>query len=115
MRLGEILVGRGLVTPATIYAALERQRQGGGRLGEILVEMGAMTTAQLSSVMTSISEGTPRQPRSVAETGIAEGTLLSLMLKFMLLESKEAMSDLSAALKLPFQVVQELINRATQR
>jgi hypothetical protein len=47
MRLGELLIGQGLVTPEVVAEALKRQRLEGGRLGNHLVAMGALTVDQL--------------------------------------------------------------------
>jgi hypothetical protein len=47
----EILIGQGLATPAEIDAALQRQRQEGGRLGATLVAMGVMTVGQLLTAL----------------------------------------------------------------
>lgn len=41
-RLGDVLIGRGLVSASDVEAALEQQLERGGRLGEILVERGAL-------------------------------------------------------------------------
>ena len=50
---GSILVGRGLVTPETLAAALEHQHSTGeGRkLGDILVEMGSLSEGQLQDAL----------------------------------------------------------------
>ena len=50
-RLGDILVGRGLVSPVEIEAALERQLIEGGRLGDNLVAMGVLTADQLAEAI----------------------------------------------------------------
>jgi type IV pilus assembly protein PilB len=42
LRLGDLLVGRGLVTEAQVNEALAKQRDSGGRLGQILVDMGVL-------------------------------------------------------------------------
>jgi type IV pilus assembly protein PilB len=46
-RLGERLVERGVVTPADVEAALERQRLGGLRLGRELADQGALQESEL--------------------------------------------------------------------
>jgi hypothetical protein len=51
MRLGEILVGRGLVGQDELDAALARQRAEGGRLGNHLVALGALSVTQLLTVL----------------------------------------------------------------
>src|ERR1700691_3434183 len=47
MRLGELLIGQGLITGEDVEAALQRQKQQGGRLGTHLVAMGAITIEKL--------------------------------------------------------------------
>jgi len=47
MRLGDLLIGQGLVTSDIVDEALKRQRLEGGRLGNHLVAMGALTVDQL--------------------------------------------------------------------
>lgn len=56
MRLGELLIGQGLVTPEDIEAALERQRQQGGRLGTHLVAMGVITIDRLVTALRGLQE-----------------------------------------------------------
>lgn len=52
MRLGELLMGQGLITAEDIEAALQRQKQeGGGRLGTHLVAMGAITIDKLVTAL----------------------------------------------------------------
>jgi hypothetical protein len=51
MRLGEILVGRGLISQADLDAGLLQQRAQGGRLGNHLVALGFLTVPQLLTVL----------------------------------------------------------------
>ncbi len=111
MRLGDVLLMRGLVRSTDIDSALERQREQGGRLGDNLVALGFMTTEQLFTVMNE----TPFMPRSVAETGVSRGLLLGLLLKFMRVVSCETLPELSARLCVPHSVVQELIDEAVSQ
>lgn len=108
MRLGDILLMRGLVRNSDIQTALERQRHQGGKLGENLIALGLMTTEQLYAVM----DETPVMPRSIAETGISRGLLLGLLLKFMRVVSCETVPDLSERMALPHSVIQEIIDDA---
>ena len=111
MNLGELLVGRGLVTRADIDAALERQLVEGGRLGENLIALGLLTADQLSSVMHS----TPVTPSTIAETAISQRNLLDLLLKFMHLGSCETVVELADRMKLPHRVIQQLLDDATHQ
>jgi hypothetical protein len=108
MRLGEILLMRGMVRTPDIEAALQRQRQQGGKLGDNLIALGLLTTEQLFAVM----DETPVMPRSVAETGISRGLLLGLLLKFMRIASCEILPELAQRMHLPHSVIQELVDEA---
>lgn len=50
-RLGELLVGRGLVASADLQRALALQAQIGGRLGQVLVRLGALSEETLLPVL----------------------------------------------------------------
>jgi hypothetical protein len=60
MRIGELLIGKGLVTSAQLEAALERQRHLGGRLGNHLIALGALTVEQLLTTLRGQQEGEAR-------------------------------------------------------
>ena len=111
MRLGEILVGRGFATVGQIEAATERQKTQGGRLGENLIAMGVVTAEQLDSIL----HDTPVMPRTMMDTGISSGNLMNLMLKFMYLEQREILPDLADRIKLPINLVQQLLDDLVQR
>jgi energy-coupling factor transporter ATP-binding protein EcfA2 len=105
MQLGEMLITRGLATPAIIDAAIERQVKEGGRLGENLIAMGAVTADQIAEVVNA----TPAIPAGIAESGINERNLLYLMLKFMHIEACETVLELAERMKLPRRLLQQLI------
>jgi predicted ATPase with chaperone activity len=107
-RLGDVLVGRGLVSPADIEAALQRQLVEGGRLGDNLVAMGLLTAAQLADALSTA----PAVPSSLADTGIPARSLFNLLLKFMHLEACETLLDLAERLKIPRLVTQQLLDEA---
>ena len=111
MQLGNILVGRGLVSAADIEAALARQLTEAGRLGDNLIAMGLITAEQLAEVMNTA----PALPGTLEETGVSQRSLLNLMLKFMLVEACETVLDLAERMKLPRRVVQQLIDDAVQQ
>jgi len=109
MRLGDILLMRGLVTADGLEASLARQRREGGRIGESITALGLISPQQLAAVLGE----TPATPFNVEQTGISRGSLLNLMLKFMRVESCETLPELSARMMLPLFVLQELIDEAT--
>lgn len=111
MNIGEILIGRGYVTLDDLAAARERQKYESGRLGENLVAMGLLGEEQLAAVL----RDTPRSPMNVAETEIPPANLMSLMLKFMHVEGCELVDDLAGRMRIPNNVVQELMDEGTQR
>jgi hypothetical protein len=108
MRLGDILLMRGLVGREGLEEALALQRQQGGRLGECIVALGLMTAAALAEVLNE----TPAMPSTVAQTGVNRAGLLGLMLKFMRAEAYETLPELSAYMALPIPVLQELVDEA---
>ncbi|HWD57050.1 MAG TPA: tetratricopeptide repeat protein [Stellaceae bacterium] len=56
MRLGELLVGQGLVSQEQIAIALERQKREGGRVGNHLVAIGAITVEKLLLALRGLRE-----------------------------------------------------------
>jgi predicted ATPase with chaperone activity len=115
MQLGEILIARGLVTASNMHEVSERQRRGGGRLGDLLVDMQVLTPDQLAGVLSSIESATPAKPRDLAASGVSPGLVMNLMLRLMHLEVRETVSDLSIAMCLPFKIVRDLMDEASQR
>lgn len=111
MFIGDILVSQGLVTPADIAAALEHQKSTGARLGESLIALGRLTQADLDSVMHS----SPNSPRTIADTGISLHDLISLMTKAMYSGNVETRSMIADTLKLPPNVIQQLIEQSQER
>ena len=109
MRLGDILLIRGLVAIDGLKAALNRQRHEGGRLSESIVALGLMSSAQMAAFL----DETPASPRSVEQTGISRVNLLALLLKFMRMESCETLTELGDRMRLPAAVMKELIEEAT--
>jgi hypothetical protein len=69
MRIGEILVRRGLVTPSDVQAALERQRVHGKGLGANLIALRRLTVDQLVTVLQDQRDlkGLPVSERTLVE------------------------------------------------
>lgn len=111
MRLGDILVGHGLVTQGDIAAAMEHQRSQGGRLGDILVATGKIDAAQLDAIM----EEAPAVPSTIDETGLSLPDLLNLAMKAMYAAGAETPSAVADILKLPHRVMQLLFEGAKER
>jgi len=111
MHLGEILVAHKLTTSQGVLDALVRQQSEGGPLAENVVALGLATQAQIAAVVNT----TPASPRTLQDTGIARGNLLNLMLKFMHLESRETVSSIATAMRLPDRIVEETMQEAVHR
>ena len=110
MLIGDVLIAQGLVTPADVEAALERQRSQGGILGEHLIAMGKLDPADLERVMQS----SPPSPRNIEETGLDLPDLLNLVAKAMY-SGAEMPSVIGGILKLPQRVVQLVLDQAKER
>ena len=115
MQFGEILVARGLVSAADMANAHERHRRAGGRLSDILIDMRLLSPDTLLAAQHHATATAPAQPRSLAETGIAMSNLLGLMLRVMSLESRETAPDIMHALKLPYGIIEKLLDEARNR
>jgi hypothetical protein len=72
MLLGEMLVRRGLITPAQLEVALLRQQQRGGHVGSILVRMGAITAEQLLTALPAQRENAVIEQEGALERSQAQ-------------------------------------------
>lgn len=115
MHLGDILVARGLITLADLTAAHERQQRTGLHLGDVLADMAVMSRIEFDAAMAWAAAHAPALPRSIEETGIPNTELLNLMLRLMSLEACETATDLSHAMRLPYGVVQKLLEQARDK
>jgi len=111
VRLGDILVARGLVSEADVQRAVEYQTKSGGRLGDILVAMRAITPETIEAVL----HDAPEAPRKIEATGIDGVELMKLLIKDMYVASRELPTQLGDDLGLTVQVVRELIQMAVDR
>ena len=110
MLLGELLIQLGMAKAEDIERGLARQRQHGGLLGENLLALGIVTSEKLNQAL----QLAPPAPRKIAETGLNGPFLTSLMLKFMYVKSLETASELSADIKLPANIMGELLEQAKE-
>lgn len=111
MQVGELLVAAGLVTVEDVQGALRRQAREGGLLGENLVSLGAIVSGELERFFARM----PPTPNTIEETGLTEGDLLNLMLKFVHVEGLDRITSLVAALHLPTMLVNTLVQSAMRR
>jgi hypothetical protein len=111
MRLGDLLIQASLVTEQDISAALERQSGNGGRLGDNLVAVGAISQQALEHFLKRI----PAEPADIAETGIDEVDLLSLLMKLIYTGRLATCRQFIDAIKLPYHIVSVLVQMAIDR
>ena len=111
LRLGDLLIEAGLVTPEQTSLALERLRVQGGRLGENLVALGFIEQKVVDTFIHRI----PTEPLDIPSSGIDELDLMSLMLKLIYMNRLETCREFINAIKLPYPVVAELTKMAIDR
>jgi energy-coupling factor transporter ATP-binding protein EcfA2 len=111
MKIGNILVAKGLATAADINRAAEHQLANGGRLGDSIVALGILTHAQIEKVL----KEAPQSPITIADSGVDPASLLELAVKGMYSENLETASQISESLKLPSSIVNQLLLDAKER
>jgi energy-coupling factor transporter ATP-binding protein EcfA2 len=111
MKLGNILVAKGLVTVDDINRAVDHQNQNGGRLGDSIIALGLLTKEQIDKVLADA----PQAPVSIADTGIDSVFLLELVIKGMYSENLETGSQIAEAVRLSSTIVNQLLNDAKER
>ena len=111
MKLGDILVAKGMLSVDDINRALAYQTANGTRLGDSIVALGLLTKEQIDKVF----DEAPQAPLSLSETGIDSVQLLELVIKGMYSENLETASQLADALKLSSGIINQLLNEAKER
>lgn len=100
-----------VVTEEEIERAMEHQRAHGGRLGECLVAMGAMTQSKLDAFLHRL----PAEPNDIKATGVEATDLMGLLMKLIHAGRLESMRQFARAIKLPYQIVLDLVRMAVER
>lgn len=111
MPLGESLVAAELISSEVLALALERQRRVGGRLGDNLVRLGAIDRRQLEAFL----ERGPPKLGGFADTGLDDMFLKDLALKVMYAHGVQRTADVAGVMKLPVQIVRELLESMRAR
>jgi hypothetical protein len=111
MRLGDLLIRAKLVTVEDVAKALEIQASHGGRLGDNLVSMGVIR----QDVLDAFVHRMPTEPADIGATGIDEVDLMGLLLKLIYRDRLETTRQFIDAIKLPYQIVLDLIRMAVER
>ena len=111
MRLGDILVARGMVSIDDIGQAVVRQQTKGGRLGDNLIALGHLTQEQFEEVL----HDTPHSPKTMIGTGIPMPNLMSLLMRTFYVEQLVTTTEFVEALKLPQNIVSALLKDAEDK
>ncbi len=111
MKLGNILLAKGLVSADQIDKAVEYQKANGGRLGDSIIALGILSKEQIDKVL----DEAPQAPISMVDAGIDPVFLLELVIKGMYSESLETASQIAEAIKLPSTIVNQLLTVAKER
>ena len=111
MRLGSLLNAAGLADVDQLREAMRLQLRDGGQLGDIVAGMEGADRAALAAFLARV----PAEPRTIAETGIPERELVSLLLKHMLLGGHETASALAEAMRLGGGVIAPLLDIAVRQ
>jgi MSHA biogenesis protein MshE len=88
MRIGDLLIEKGVITKEQLVEALKRQKESGQKLGKVLVDMGAITSEQAMEHL-----GQQRMPRSKVRLGdllVEKGVISDQQLKQALDEQKKS-------------------------
>ena len=109
--MGDLLVRGKLVSVESVSAALARQATHGGRLGENLVAMGSIAQDAFDDFLHRL----PAEPANLAATGVDPAELMGLMMKLIYTGRLETVREFSDAIKLPYQIVLELVEMAIAR
>ena len=111
MQINDLLLAAKLVTCAEIDQALALQQKRGGRLSDNLLAALPEKAALLRDFVARM----PPEPRDLAETGIPAIDLLNLLIKQIYLSQLETPSQFIDAIKLPPNLVNELVRMAVSR
>jgi hypothetical protein len=109
--LGDLLVQAKLVTLEQVTRALDMQAEQGGRLGDRLVANGAID----QNILDAFIYRMPVEPADLAATKIDSTELLSLLMKLIYAEHLETIRQFTAAIKLPYNIVSELVRMGIER
>jgi len=106
-----LLVRAKLVSAEQVARALELQAELGGRLGDRLVASGAIA----QNVLDSFIHRMPLEPADIAATRVDATELLGLLVKLIYVEHIETIRQYIGAIKLPYNIVLDLVQMAIDR
>lgn len=111
MNLCALLTAENLLEQSALEDALALQKANGGDLKKHLLDIGAIQNDKLEELLSR----QPRQPASLEETGLSRSFLIGLTLKIMYLNGAGSISSLVEELKLPYAIVEGLVEYIRER
>jgi hypothetical protein len=111
MSLGDLLMGRNLLTDEQLDEAVERFKMAGGTLADSVVALGFLGREELDEILRE----PPLAPDTVESTGLDRQFLLNYMMRLLSVFGVETIPDASEQAKLPTGVVQELFEEAKDK
>ena len=111
MQIGELLVAAGVVSARDIGDAQRKRSTDRASLADTLIGLGVADPAALNRFL----ERVPAAPSTMAETGISEADLINNLMKLIFVEGLETTSSFIDGMKLPYVVLLQVLDSATQR
>jgi hypothetical protein len=111
MQIGDLLVASGIVTADDIAEAQRKRSTDRGSLPETLISLGVVD----ADLLLRFLERVPPAPTNIAETGLTEADLVNNLMKLMFVEGLESTSQFIDGMRLPYVVVLQVVDAATQR
>ena len=111
MQIGELLVASGVASARDIADAQRKRSTDRASLAETLISLGVIDPDLLLRFL----ERVPPAPTNMAETGITEADLINNLMKLIFVEGLETTSQFIDGMKLPYVVLLQVIDSATQR
>jgi len=111
MQIGDLLVASGMVSLQQLHEAQRQRGTQPGTLAENLIAIGAVPADTLLGFLRRV----PSAPTTMAETGLSEAELLNLLMKLIYVDGVDTTSQFIEASKLPYVVLLQVLDTATQR
>ncbi|GAB6042855.1 GspE/PulE family protein [Endothiovibrio diazotrophicus] len=89
VRIGDLLIEKGIITSEQLQAALKIQKESGKKLGKVLVEMGLLTSEEAMEQLGAQSRA-PRQKVRLGDLLVENGIITDEQLKIALTEQKKS-------------------------
>lgn len=103
--IGEILVARGVISAEQLEEAEARRRRVGGPIADNVAASGFAAAERIEAEIAQ----TPREPRTIEETGLSRGFLVKLLVKAAYVSGVQTTTEAAAATRLFFLIVSDVV------